>query len=272
MPKDRHLRKNKNAALMRGVKPLRGYPKSEAFTEIKNVLAYLDGEKVACLLCGRQYAALGGHITRVHEMTSDDYRERFGIPYKYGLASKKFRENASRRLKKMRKDGVVPYQPTRATMEKMWEARRNRRPLTAATQQQNRDKLRSHHGNRKEWHKPDYEEFYNRVKAGRSPGEVGKDSDLPTRTAFLRYLKRDSALEKKYNALPEILPFHEQIRIRKTGERYRRTLVQLRLGGNTWPQVAEIMRVKESHVRTMWYYMKRRKELKKYLIAANSGA
>lgn len=268
MPRGSHLRKNKIAAPMRGVKPLRGYPKDEVFTSIKEVHTYLDGEKVACLLCGRQYAALGGHITRIHQMTSDDYRQRYGIPYKYGLASKKFRAHAARRMKQMRKDGVVPYKPTRATMEKMWEARRNRRPITAVTQQQNRDKLRGHHGNRKAWHKPDYEEFYRRVKSGRNPGEVGKDKDMPTRTAFLRYLKRDRALGKKYEALPEILSFPEQIRIRKTGERYRRTLVQLRLGGNTWPQVAEIMRVKESHVRTMWYYLKRRKELKKYQHAA----
>lgn len=269
MPRTRHLRKNEKAApVMRGLKPLRGYPKDDVFTTMEEIHAYLDGDKVACLLCGRQYAALGGHITRIHQMTSDDYRERFGIPYKFGLACKPFRDRSARHLKKLRREGRVPYQPTRETMDKMWKARRSRRPLTAATQQENRDKLLPHRGNRKTWHKADYEEFFRRVQSGRAPVAVGEDADMPTNGAYLRYLKKDSELEKRYWAYWDNLPFPEQVRFCHLGERYKHTLVKLRKRGNTWPEVAKLMDVSETAVRSMWYYMKRRNELKNYLNAA----
>ncbi len=262
MPKERHLRTDKIAALV-----MRGYPKQDVFTTMEEVRAYLDGDKVTCLLCGREYAALGGHLTRVHYITSDDYREHFGIPYKYGLASRTFRERASRHLRKLRKEGRIRYQPSKETMEKMWEARRNRRPIMAATQQLNRDKLRGYHGNRREWFAEDYEEFLRRIKSGRIPAEVGRDKDMPTHTAFWKYLNKTPEFRKRYEAMWENLPFAVQARANKSGERYKQTLVSLRTSGNTWAQVAAMMQVQESAVRGMWHVLKRTKKLKKYLNA-----
>jgi len=62
----------------------------------------------------------------------------------------------------------------------------------------------------------------------------------------------------------ETLPFAVQVRARKTGERFRRTLVRLRLDGMTWKQVARRMRVGVSTLRDMWYELKRSGRIKYY--------
>jgi len=50
------------------------------------VEAYLSQPRIQCLLCGELRSSLGPHLGRVHGMTADDYRARFGIPYSYPLA------------------------------------------------------------------------------------------------------------------------------------------------------------------------------------------
>lgn len=247
------------------VKPLQGYPKSKPFATIDEIKAYLDGDKVTCLLCGREYTALGGHITTKHDMTSDDYRELFGIPYSYGLAGKPFRENVGKRIKRLRKEGRVPPQPSLKTMKKMWQARKNRRPLTVATRQESRQKLLQFFGKKKTWQKADYEEFLRRVMAGRTASEVGEDKDMPTRATFLIHLQNNPALKKKYETYWKKQSFALQSHANKLDERYHQTLVRLRKSGLTWKKVAAKMKVTESKVRNMWYLLKRSGRLRKYL-------
>lgn len=260
MPKGHHLRKNKNAAPV-----MRGYPKTDFFTTVEEVRAYLDGDKVTCLICGKEYVTLGAHIMSAHEITSDDYRGRFGIPYKYGLASKPFRDQGTRRMKRMRMKGIVPYQPSPETIRKMHKARLNRRPFTAATRKACGEQILGYLGMEKKWQKADYDEFFRRVKSGRTPADVGQDKDMPSRNTFMRYLKSGHALRMECDSLWEEQPFIVQSRANKVGERYRRTLVKLRCSGLTWGEVAKKMEVPESTLSSLWHLMKRRKELKKYV-------
>lgn len=220
---------------------------------------------MTCLLCGREYTALGGHITTKHEMTSDDYRELFGIPYSYGLAGKPFRENVSRRTKLLRKEGRVPPQPSLKTMKKMWQARKNRRPFTTATRQESRQKLLKFFDKERKWQKGDYEEFLRRVMTGRTASEVGEDKDMPTRATFLIYLQQNPVMKKKYDAYWKKQSFALQSSAGKLDDRYFQTLVRLRERSLTWKEVAAKMKVKESTVRNMWYLLKRSGRLKKYL-------
>ena len=65
--------------------PLNGYPIESPFDSINEIREYLSGDLVTCLRCGRQYKGLASHLKRVHEMTADEYREFYGIPWTYGL-------------------------------------------------------------------------------------------------------------------------------------------------------------------------------------------
>ena len=66
--------------------PLEGYPKTTMFSNIDDIKEYLNGEKIICLLCGRAYKAIAGHIA-VHGISTDEYKEKYGLPYRQGLTS-----------------------------------------------------------------------------------------------------------------------------------------------------------------------------------------
>jgi|GEM_PF-2038176 len=257
--------RSKKPAPQDKVKPLRGYPKTKSFATIDEIKAYLDGDKVTCLLCGREYVSLGNHIRFKHEMTIDDYRESFGIPYGYGLAAKPFREQGTRRMQRMRKKGIVPYQPSPETIHKMQKGRQHRRALTTATRNASGQQILNYLGRGKTWQKADYEEFFRRVKTGRTPMEVGQDKDMPSRNAFMRYMQAHPSMRKQYDAAWEKQPFVIQSRANKIGERYRKTLVKLRCRGLTWEEIGKRMQVPGGTLSSLWHIMKRSGRLKKYL-------
>lgn len=56
------------------------------FTTLGQVETYLSQPRIQCLLCGELRSSLGAHLAKVHKMTGDEYRVRFGIPYSCPLA------------------------------------------------------------------------------------------------------------------------------------------------------------------------------------------
>jgi hypothetical protein len=60
-------------------------PAATVFTTEAELNAYFAGDKLVCLECGRSLKMLCAHLTRVHGITSDMYRERHGIPWTRGL-------------------------------------------------------------------------------------------------------------------------------------------------------------------------------------------
>jgi hypothetical protein len=56
--------------------------------------AYIGEPRIRCLECGRRFKILGTHLRRAHQMEPDAYREKYGIPYKVGLACPEQREIA----------------------------------------------------------------------------------------------------------------------------------------------------------------------------------
>jgi len=55
---------------------------------------YFSGVAIQCLLCRRTFQRLAGHLMAKHEMSADDYRERFGLPWSRGLISSTSATNA----------------------------------------------------------------------------------------------------------------------------------------------------------------------------------
>jgi len=91
-------RGHEKAAARRVILP--GYPIPPRPMTADEVTAYLGGDKITCLRCGRSFQKLGGwHLGNIHQLTQDDYRAMYGIPWSYGLASKALREKSSESLK-----------------------------------------------------------------------------------------------------------------------------------------------------------------------------
>lgn len=62
-----------------------GYPREKVFTDIEELEEYYAGEKITCLLCGNDFNSLNHHLRKMHEMTVDEYRIEYGLPFARGL-------------------------------------------------------------------------------------------------------------------------------------------------------------------------------------------
>ena len=204
-------------------KVLPGYPWEGKFQTKDEVRAYLDETKVTCLLCGRKYIHLACHIALGHDVSCDDYKERYGIPWSYGLAGKDFRDFNVRLGKKLYREGRLPQQ-SRETIAKMLEAsgKRLRRDEEPAWNR----------------YKPeDYEEYLRRIASCRTVRDVGKDRDMPGQTLFFRYMKANPEFSEKFIATLDALPYPFQAQIGVLGKSFQRDVVQLRQQGLTWPEI-----------------------------------
>jgi hypothetical protein len=80
------------------------------FTTRQEVLNYLSGSMVECLLCGKKYRSLAAHLSKTHKMPAKQYKLLFNIPLTLTLNSalskaewSKEHLNSSQRLKHLKK-------------------------------------------------------------------------------------------------------------------------------------------------------------------------
>ena len=100
------------------------YPVLKAFKSIDEVRTYLSGDRIVCLLCGKEYRKLGVHIQKIHGVTPDQYKEQYGIPWTYGLlcsdSSSLYRDAILERI-------ANGYEPPKKTGEELQEYLKNQR-------------------------------------------------------------------------------------------------------------------------------------------------
>lgn len=223
----------------------KSFPWNGKFRTLQEVRQYLDEDKLICLLCGRHYVGLAVHIVRTHKMPLDDYKERFGIPWTYGVAGKNFRAQGSRRMKRNRKEGKLPPRPSQKHIEKILTMKK--RPAGEAFRNTHRERLQI-------WAVDSYEEYLSRVESGRAPTAVGNDPDMPTLTSFNRYIEQNPAFARKYKKALKTFD--------KEGEQFRQDVLRLRRRGLTFPEIAEEMQVKKSTALSAWQVLKNQGKLK----------
>jgi predicted transcriptional regulator len=57
------------------------------FKTLREVRRYFSGQTIKCLLCGRRFGRLSFHLAAKHDMSTDDYKSRLGLPWHRGLTS-----------------------------------------------------------------------------------------------------------------------------------------------------------------------------------------
>jgi adenine-specific DNA methylase len=87
---------------------LGNYPILDKFNTVEDVRAYLGGELIVCLRCGKKMKALATHLVRVHGETPDSYREFYGIPWSYGLVPLAVKRRIAVAQRKRWDDGSSP--------------------------------------------------------------------------------------------------------------------------------------------------------------------
>lgn len=242
--------------------PPPGFPWQGKFSEVAQIRDYFAQEKLQCLLCGREYGNLGLHITRGHSVSHDDYKAEFGIPWTYGLAGTKFKTTLSRRFKKMIKEGKIK-KPTKAHLKNLHAAtRKKNHPIVEAFRKESRRKLLEQHGRKDKWRVSDYEEFINRIAQQRTPAEVGSDQDMPSKGAFLRFIKDNPKLQKRFTRVWEDQPYSVHARAGQPTEKFYKEVLKLRRNGATWGEIGNELEVSEHAARSAWHRWKAQGRLK----------
>ncbi len=61
--------------------------KPPPFRTRRQVERYFRGKTIKCLLCGKRFGRLSFHLAAKHGVTTDEYKDRFGLPWSRGLTS-----------------------------------------------------------------------------------------------------------------------------------------------------------------------------------------
>jgi len=82
-------RAKRHASLRSGVP---GFPFDVPFGSIEAAKEYLTGDRITCLLCGHTKRKLGVHLLRIHGVSCEEYKFKYGIPITLGLAGERTTE------------------------------------------------------------------------------------------------------------------------------------------------------------------------------------
>jgi hypothetical protein len=89
--------------------------RTEPFKSADEVAAYLLGDRIECLECGRFFSFLPRHITRSHQINARAYRDKWAIPASCALAGHYYREQQSAKMSRMIHDGAIVPAYSQAT-------------------------------------------------------------------------------------------------------------------------------------------------------------
>lgn len=68
--------------------------KPPLFRTRRQVERYFGGKTIKCLLCGKRFGRLSFHLAAKHGVTTDDYKSRYGLPWRRGLTSAQSHANS----------------------------------------------------------------------------------------------------------------------------------------------------------------------------------
>ena len=114
-------------------KSLPGFPHEFKFKTLEEIDEYLGDKRVQCLRCGRWFSMLGIHLRLKHGMTTDEYREIYGIPWSMGLDSKEQTARRGVESKKRIADGLCSFPKDPQFLRSIVAKRKPKRPRQEAT-------------------------------------------------------------------------------------------------------------------------------------------
>ena len=226
---------------------MKGFPWNGRFKTKQEIDNYFSGDRVQCLLCGKWFKQIPTHLKMIHDISSDEYRETYGLPWKHGLCG----EEVSLKLRK--------------TMKERWDSgfcndlEAARKQLKKAKKRQDQPffkKVRSENlisGNKKR-QKYFHEDFQNvltrMLEENKILDEVCKDADMPNYSLVYQYARRNKEFRKALDGTYEKLPFSIQARARKLSEdKFRKAIISLRKSGFSVPEISRYLGVSENMIR-----------------------
>lgn len=169
------------------------------FTSRREAHAYLAGDRIPCLICGKAYRAVCHHARLAHGVSAREYKQRFGLPLYRGVAAQDAREAWAASIRRSRSEGLLPDRqpPGGAGQQPAYAADLRRVDPSVAVAQ-----------------------VIEALRAGQTITEACAAPGGPRWTVVHQALKRDAALQLQFDAAIEALPFGLQARMKKLGRRF----------------------------------------------------
>jgi len=173
--------------------PLVGFPWHGKFMYASQINDYFRGDSIQCLLCGREYKTLGIHVNKMHSMTPDEYKIKYGLPLNRGLTSDGWHYMQSHIQKNLYTSGVNPLSDERLRLKGSLLAKakiNKRRPDQPFNTIRKKETHKYSPSVKPKFCKADIDAVFARVKKeNRTIASVCSDPDMPSKTIFYKYLK-----------------------------------------------------------------------------------
>ena len=236
---------------------LPGFPKIEPFKTRKEVDKYFSTEKIQCLLCGKHYKRLGNHLQPIHEITEDEYRQRFGLPYSRGLVCPstwgKYHTEAKNRYERGESKIRTPESILKAEESKAKKKRggRGRAFYIKKETKQRCIKTAQSYVIKKEA----YEELLNYVKKYETSIEQlckrqeYKHLQLPAAGTISSFFRKNPEYRERYHAIIHSWSYKKQLRQQIVSPIFFKRVFILRyVGGFTQKEIAKRLRVGQNSI------------------------
>lgn len=170
------------------------------FTTKEEIEEYFSHDKIQCLECGKWYRALNTHLRLSHEITVDDYRDKYGLPYQRGLLGKLSLEKAVNHGKETWEKGHFTKEQVRESIKKAQAAVKEKRRTQPFDRNIQREKAAKKSTIGKIADINDLKKLRGRCfSQDRNMESVTKDKDILTQRSLMRLLGRDRRARKYYD-------------------------------------------------------------------------
>lgn len=198
-------------------------------------------------------------------MSTDEYREEFGIPWRRTLISPTLRTKQAAIMNQQKAEGILPHAPSPEHIARLITAAQNRRVSPASVTDVWVRHALSTHGQTERLSHKDFEEFLRRVSTGRTITEVGRDPDMMRRETFDTYCRRNPDFMRKVEDVLDGLPPAVQVRGQRVGKSLKRFIVILReLHQMSWPEIGFMLDMVEGTPRNIYHRLKHAGKLEEF--------
>lgn len=234
----------------RGKSPLRGFPWKAKFVAKQDIDQYFsDPEGIQCLLCGRIYKTLNGHLQIVHGTSHVGYRARYGLPWRRGLVSPKLSKLLSKRLTDRISSGSFRPEPNnKAAVAGIRAARRQDQPfVTLAKSELGKEQSKRN----LKYNRKDFENVLAAMLERKTTLRqvCMADKTLPSTPTVLDYADSNPGFRKRLLDTYHALPYSVQARADMFSPQFFEDLTRLKTKGLSDTEIGKRLKVSGKTVR-----------------------
>lgn len=245
-----HKRNNELANINRR-RPKSGYPVNTPFRSKEEIKNYLSQDRIECLMCGHLFKSLVTHLDKIHAMSTDQYREKYGLPYSIGLTCTSTKEKKSIFFKNLIEEGKCVPNPDCLQYRKR-KPRLNTifyrlHAITNLGKSISKNSKRSINKNTlKVWSESDYYRVLDlALEHSVMPVSIMNDErfDVPKRSSFGLKMQKNKKLKNAYYNTIEKLPIEVQAHNQMLGKKARNMVSEMRTKGFSNQNIAEKLKI-----------------------------